>query len=451
MAVELWTHQSAAAQELLNGGVSALWWEPRVGKTLAAIAGSEYPLNSEAEGDRLIVCPNSVKPTWVQDLGLWGQESYVWGSKPRPVNRPRNVIVNYEALWRSDLLSWNWDTIIFDESQRLQNPRTRLWEHLAEHIQDLCWSRVILLSGTPCPEGWHQLITQSIVATGQFCGYLDPWSALRAGWVYDDQKYRWVIQEGWAAKSKAELQALGSGMTQAEAGINTRKLYRRMPVPAGPHEQKLWAGASAQGLEGAQLGLQAQSCASGRDPETGETLVSNKLNALAEWVLGAARPCVVLCRFKSSLDYLGHRLEALRVGKIHGDDEGSQARGLMIQEFNSGRLDVLLCNIATVKVGLNLSHADTLIFAENSFSGEARIQAEERCTVLGREAIEILDFVTTEPRNPAGTAGHGSGGMQELLGVIDDSILETVREKRDFNTATLKPAKKASRDPGGSR
>jgi len=417
MSIRLWNHQLAGAERIRSGEISALWWQMRTGKSLTAIHGTR-------DGDRLVICPNSCKPTWKEDLRLYGDtDTYVWGSKNKPKGRPRNVIVNFESLWRSPLLAMNWDSIVIDESQRISNPRTKLWSYLESHIRDLCRARVVLLSGTPCTEGYQQLICQSIAATGQFCGYTDAFAALRAGWVMDDYHHRWVIQKGWAEKAQEQLRELGPSMTQKEAGINTRKVYQRMPVEPGAHELALWKALRARNLDGLALALGAQSIASGRNPETGETVSSSKLNAVAEWIRDAGRPVVVLTRFSSSLRYLASKLQSLKVGLIHGDDAGSEARGQVIQAFNASKLDVLICNVVCVKVGLNLSHSSTLIFAENSFSGEARIQAEDRATVMGKELVEILDFVTEG---------------DDLLGEIDDGILNAVRMKLDFNTSTLK-------------
>jgi SNF2 family DNA or RNA helicase len=86
---------------------------------------------------------------------------------------------------------------------------------------------------------------------------------------------------------------------------------------------------------------------------------------------------------------------------------------------------ILIANVATVKVGLNLSAASTIIFAENSFSGEARIQAEERATVRGKQSVEIIDFVSYNDTD-------------ELIGHIDDYILQAVRAKKDFNLKSLR-------------
>ena len=424
MSVSLWKHQEEGAALIKANKISALFWEPRVGKTFATIAGTD-------DGDRLVVCPNSVKAVWQKDLELYGETSYIWGTKPKPKTRPRNVICNYESLWRSPLLSYNWDSIIFDESQRLSNIRTKLFDYLYSHLQDLCKARVILLSGTPCPEGFHQTIAQSIIATGQWCGYTDPWEALRTSHVYDEDAYKWKIQPEWIKPARAQLHALGPTMTQKQAGILTRKLYQVIPVSYSSLEEALWIEALLEQPEGTEWALMAQSVASGRSIQ-GVTTQSSKLDAITDYVNELKRPVVILTRFTASLHYLEAKLKAkgLRTGCIYGEDEGAAARGQVIEQFNNGKLDAIVANVATVKTGINLSHSDTLVFAENSFSGEARIQAEERLTVRGKTAVEIIDFCTTGP--------------EPGLGTIDQLILQAVRAKKDFSAASLRPPKKVT-------
>jgi SNF2 family DNA or RNA helicase len=418
MAIELWEHQLRAGKLLREQQFSALWWSPRTGKTLSATEGSN-------DGDRLIVCPNSVKPVWQKDLSLYGEGSFIWDRKKLPSERPKNVIINYESLWRTELLGWNWDTVIFDESHRLANMNTKLWRYVYAHLQDLCTGRVILLSGTPCPEGWHQLITQSIVATGQFCGHTDPWEALREGWIYDGDKYKWEEQEGTAKKAKKQLHEIGYAMTQAEAGVLTKKLYRTIQVPVGKHELALWKEALETEPEGAQYGMLAQSCASGRSID-GVTKSSTKLDAVVEYIQELGKPVVILTKFTETLEYISKKLEqvGVKVGKIHGKDGGAVYRGQIVEQFNLGRIRAIVAQVMTVKVGMNLSHSDTLIFPENDFSGEARIQAEERCTVKGKDAVEIIDF--------------WSSCDLPGLGDVDQAVYMSVRGKKDFNSSSLR-------------
>ena len=417
MPVELWEHQKKWAADMLSGRITALWAMMRTGKTLATIAGTD-------DGDRLIVCPNSVKGVWKNDLALYGQESYVWGSKPKPRTRPRNVIVNYESVWRSDLLGWDWDSYIFDESIRLQSMQSKIYmAGLRRHRAALfAAKRRICLSGSPCPEGYHQLIMQSWACTGQYCGVTDPWEARRQFFFYDDDKRKWEPIAGHAAQAKKQMGELGYSMTQAEAGINTKKLYRTIQVDMGDTEKRIWDTVD-KSMSPANLAMYAQSAASGR-PIKGEIEKSSKLDAIVEYIAELTEQVVILTRFTESLHYLACHLEDSQC--MYGDDDGTDYRDQLKERFAQGRFRILIANVKVAKVGINLSTAAVIIFAENDWSGDCRIQAEERATVKGKAAIEIVDFVSV-----------GSGPV----GMIDQYILTAVRAKKDFNANLLKYCK----------
>ena len=431
--IELWPNQIKGAGYLKSKDACALWFSPRCGKTLAAISGTD-------DGDRLVVCPNSVKYVWKGDLNIYGQDSYIWGDKPFPLSRPRNVIINYEMLWRTWLLSWNWDNIIFDESQRLQSLSTKLWSEynpksIIKNMDSIrAASRVICLSGTPCPEGYKQLIPQAVVATGQYCGVRDPWEALRTFYTYDADKFEWIINPGHEAQAKKQLHEMGPSMTQEEAGIHTKKLYRVVKVPLGQEEKTM---ARAMEVENklilnsdtgiwhcdenmATAIMHAQSIASGRSID-GVIKSSSKLDAVVEFVQEASGQCVIFTWFRESLQYLYKKLP--EAGIIEGGDAGAKYRADLLQDFSKGYIKNIIVNEIAGKVGINLSAASYIIFAENAYSGEARIQAEERSTVKGKDIVEIIDFVSV---------GEG------MAGAIDERILEVVRAKKDFNFRCLK-------------
>lgn len=422
--MNLWDHQKKYGDLLLDQRYQALWWEMRTGKTLTALHGSR-------DGDRLIVCPNSVKGVWVQDLYLYNkimdrkETVFVWDKKKRPSTRPKNVIINYESLWRSPLLSYNFDTVIFDESHRIANFNCKLGEHVLECLPHIHGGRRILLSGTPCPEGYQQIILPSLVATGHFNGHSCPWEAIRSLWVYDDSCYKWKPLKGTNKRSKKILQSYGHSLTQKQIGIDTKKLYRIIQIPLSKQEERDWLQClfTEKPIQ-ARYGQLAHSHASGRDKD-GNVHFSTKLEAVCEYVKEINRPSVVLAHFTSSLRYLSRRMGEMgvRTALIDGKDEGPEYRQRAIDKFNAGEIDTLICQITTVKVGLNLSHSDTLIFAENNFSGEARIQAEERCTIKGKEAIEIVDFLASS--------------QLEGLGEIDMAVRNCVKKKQDFNARSL--------------
>lgn len=420
--IRLWEHQSLNGDRLLKGEMAALFWKMRCGKTLTAIHGSR-------DGDRLIICPNAVKPVWARDLALYGDHpdtTWVYGMGRKPASRPRNVVINYESVWRNpDLLTGEWDTVIFDESHRVANMRTKLWEGIQGALPVLHKNRVILLSGTPCPEGSHQVITQAILATGEFDGHPDPWAALREGWTYNEYKYQWEANYGTDQKAKKILNSFGMYMSQEQAGIHTKKLKRVIEVPISKKEEQIWHTNFKPTMEPTQKAQLAQSVASGRDPVLGYTVLSSKLDAVIEYVIDLGASCVILAHFLSTVDYLSRKLDELGIvhGTVSGEDGGMVQRAKVLESFEKGTYKVLVATVPTVKVGVNLSVASCLVFAENNWSGEARIQAEERCTVVGKEAVEIIDFQATS--------------SVKQVNKIDGRISKAVQGKQDFQAGML--------------
>jgi len=412
--IKLWDHQEKYGAALMAGEITALWFAMRTGKTLTAIRGTD-------DGDRLIICPNSVKGVWQEDLQRYDQDSYIWNARnKKPKSRPRNVIINFESVWRTPLLGYNFDSIIIDESHRASSWVTKLWEEgFQKYYREIAGcKRVICLSGSPCAEGSYQMVTQSIIMTGHYFGEYDPHSALRKYYTYDEGRRKWVPDAGHQTQVKALIKDLGPTLTQKQAGINTKKVYRTIRVPLGRAELRLWDAIDKNTLP-MVLAMHAQSVASGR-PIEGATISSAKLNAVAEYASDALGQVVILVRFTASLVYLKMLLP--RAICVYGEDGGGDFRTQTIKEFDSGSAKIMIAQIATVKVGLNLSAASTLIFAENSFSGEARLQAEERATVKGKHAVEIVDFISV------GT---------DMPGVIDEHVLTVVRSKKDFNGKML--------------
>jgi hypothetical protein len=409
--MELWEHQAKYGKAIREDGLRALWWEPRCGKLLTSLEGTK-------DGSRLIVCPNSVKADWLTMLGKFApsESSFAWGFGSKPVDRPRNCIVNYESLVRSYVLGMEWDSIIFDESQRIQGWNTKMWAHIAQNMATLRKAkRVVLLSGTPCPEGSHQLVTQTLAVAGKVGQYTEAWDAVRNLYCYDEYRYKWLPLPGTDEMMKGLMHTYGHSMTQKEAGVDTAKLHKVVEIPYGKHEADIWD--SSETDDPKLKTMYAQSAASGRDIGTGEVEQSTKLDAVAEYAMELGRPSIILTHFVASAEYLHKRL-GKEWALLHGKDDGAKYRYEAIRSMSIGQTKGLIATVPVVKVGLNLSAADTLIFAENEWSGEARIQAEERCTVRGKGAVEIVDFVSV---------GQGP------LGQVDTKIMEAVRGKKDFN------------------
>lgn len=103
-----------------------------------------------------------------------------------------------------------------------------------------------------------------------------------------------------------------------------------------------------------------------------------------------------------------------KVGLITGLTTPSKKEKI-IQEFQAGKVNILLANLQCVGLGLNLSQANTIIFADRSYSPADNEQAEAR-------------FLPTR---------KGEGGVKLVIdlickGTIDEQILRLLKRKENL-------------------
>lgn len=109
------------------------------------------------------------------------------------------------------------------------------------------------------------------------------------------------------------------------------------------------------------------------------------------------------------------REQKIEVGLITGQTN-YQDKEKYINQFQGGELNILLCNLQSASVGLNLSQAETIIFADRSYSPADNEQAEARflpTTNLEKLRVRlVIDLI--------------------CKGTIDEKILQLLKRKRDI-------------------
>jgi SNF2 family DNA or RNA helicase len=140
-----------------------------------------------------------------------------------------------------------------------------------------------------------------------------------------------------------------------------------------------------------------QICA-GLDPETKEIKDNSKFHAIRDYLLDTGEPALILSNLRS---YVIPHLEmvlrkgGLRVGVIVGGD--SKVARAVLAEFQAGKIDIVIGQIAVVKMGLDFSRASTILTFNNSYSHDDRVQALARCSNIQKSApVDVLDFVIGE-------------------------------------------------------
>jgi SNF2 family DNA or RNA helicase len=151
----------------LEGGATLLAAQPGAGKTAVAI---EYAKRIEARS-AIVYCPAIAQGVWLTEVAKWWPAAYAlllsdWIRQPTSIS-PAFLIVSYDLVVRSTTVRhWlgvrygglRFDLGICDEAHALKTPTTKRTELLygprcaGDGLLARC-ARVILLTGTPCPNG----------------------------------------------------------------------------------------------------------------------------------------------------------------------------------------------------------------------------------------------------------------------------------------------------------
>lgn len=139
--------------------------------------------------------------------------------------------------------------------------------------------------------------------------------------------------------------------------------------------------------------------------------VSSKLDAVVEKIGDhPGKPFVIACWHKRAAEVLAERLRKqlkINVAFLHGDVHPDE-RAKHVQEFQDGKLDVLIGTIAVAGVGITLTRADTIIFIEEDWVPANNRQMEDRIyrvgqkndvTVIKYRSKDTVDTLDIAPAN----------------------------------------------------
>lgn len=117
--------------------------------------------------------------------------------------------------------------------------------------------------------------------------------------------------------------------------------------------------------------------------ETG--FICPKLAAFVEWYKSLIDVrCVVWARFTAEIKAIKAILKNAPVFEFHGETKQSERAGVL-KEWSESKRGVLIANVQTGGVGIDLTAAHYCLFYSNSFRYADRIQAEDRFHRIGQK------------------------------------------------------------------
>lgn len=395
-------HQEVAVDWLLAHPRGGLADEMRVGKT-----GPTMVATARAGAARvLVLCPAHVRAVWREAMRTWGTGGAMWEieSYDRYANNARR---------RAELEAWAPDTLILDECHYLKTKgakRTRAIYGTGCAGSPLlaAATRVWLLSGTPCPNGPHEL-----------------WTHWRALFGEKRSYYQWVRHYCRIAHTDHGVKVLGIrkvALPELQATFRSRFIRRRFRevhgtdtliwnvVPVSPNKVSREARTFLGSARHRELldALQGATDLAGRKAELEEPLatlrrltVDIKASLTVQHVKGyledpTARVLVLgyhreaLGQVAEDLAAAGYPTAMIRGGM---DDAGKERATVA---FQTGEARVLCGQIAACGSGIDLSAADAVVFAETVWTPGDNLQAAMRSQRRGKTHPVPVDVLVLE-------------------------------------------------------
>ncbi|OWL98953.1 hypothetical protein CBQ26_00405 [Deinococcus indicus] len=416
-------HQRAAADKLQGLRVGALFQDPGTGKTRTAI---ELAARRQHRVRRVVwLCPVAAKETIRQEIlkhtTFGAADIHVFSDRTRPGRVPEAYwyVVGMESLSSSDRVTLalsglidDATLVVADESDMLRTPHARRTLR-ATMLAAPAWGRLIL-TGTPVPEGVHNLFAQMRFLDSRILGYRS-WTAFSLDHV------------DWSEKFKGQIERIrDQDVLASRIGPYTYQVTREecLDLPAqlwdpvfldltgeqdeayGQARWDLLDGVPDEELTSAhiyRLFTALQEIASGfynrRDSKTGAvehlTFRHRRLEAL-RYALGrvpAGEKVIVWVKFHHSLREVQGLLDELGGAALHHGQMTVRARDAALAAWRDpAGPRFLLGTPGTGGRALTLNEARYAAFYQRGFSYTENYQAELRNHRIGqRSAVTYLD------------------------------------------------------------
>jgi SNF2 family DNA or RNA helicase len=442
--------------------VRGIFWEMGLGKSKAAIDTACH-LYEKGEIDCLVVlAPNGVHTNWMTDempKHAWTEDwnGFCWASgksKTQKAKRDREEVLEHEGLL---VITMNYDAvntdlghkyilrvlkerscmIVLDESARIKTPgakRTKRVQTLAQYAK---YRRI--MTGTPVTNSPFDVYSQLL--------FLDPkvWDKLGCRRFATFKAMFGVFKRQHFAQKQFDqlvgyrnldkLQPIVSSyctrLKKEDVLDLPPKVYNLFPVEMSAEQSRIYEGLRKDFLtilDGGEVLdaplaivrlLRLQQILCGYLPSGDENVLkplkSNpRIKALMELLTDVSGQAIVWARFQKDIDLIEEALKAAKITYATYDGRTSDAGRLLArQRFRKGDAQIFLANPAAAGEGLTLTEATTVVYYNNSFKLDHRLQSEDRAHRIGQaHSVSYYDLV--------------------VPGTIDEDIVAALRNKMNL-------------------
>lgn len=390
----------------------------------------------------LVIAPLRVaSDTWPSELKRWDHlkdltfSVAVGSEKERLDALRRNVHIhvinreNVDWLITKSGIPWKWDTVVIDELSSFKNHQSKRFKALLKARPYV--KRIIGLTGTPSPNGLHELWAQfRILDCGKRLGrFITHYR--NAYFVPDKRSAERIFSYKPAPGAEEMIYDRISDMTISMKSCDHLKMpeciYNEVPVHLSQKEWEIYSrfhlemvakikGKEIDAANAAVLSGKLLQMANGAiyDEEKNVLPVhEQKLNALEDLIEGAnGKPVLVAYWFQHDADRIKERF-AVREIKTSKD----------IADWNEGRIPIALIHPASAGHGLNIQYGgSTMIWYSLTWSLELYQQCCARLYRQGQKNTVVIHHLVAK-------------------GTIDEDVINALKRKEKTQDALIAAVK----------
>ncbi|KFM27269.1 SWI/SNF-related matrix-associated actin-dependent regulator of chromatin subfamily A-like protein 1 [Auxenochlorella protothecoides] len=363
---------------LARGGRALIGDEMGLGKTVQALAVAAAYRDA---WPALIIAPSSLREQWADALHRWlgvteDRVHVVHTHKDAAAipARLQFLIASYNFVPKMDL-GQRFNLIIADEAHYLKDPKAR-GSHAQRSLAVLPLlretPRVLLLTGTPALNKPKELFS--------LLSALVPGARLK---MKD-------FGERYCAGTRWDRYGGASNLPELHALLRAVMLYRLSAEVKGPAVQEY---------------------------------VGTLLDGGTKFLAFAHHTCML-----DAIEHECNRRKGLRFIRIDGSTQTSDRQRLVNSFQENADVQVAILSIKAAGVGLTLTAASTVVFAEMTWTPGDLIQAEDRAHRIGQASSVNIHFL------------HAKGSVDDIIWSTIQSKLESVGEALDGQGQALEVA-----------
>lgn len=443
---DLHNYQRRSVEFIEENTHAGLFAEMGTGKSISTLTAINRLMNEDFEIDSvLIIAPKRVaEVVWSNEINRWNHLRNLTISKVIGNEKQRAAALRVKAsihIISRDNIAWlvghyggsflPWDMLVIDESSSFKNHAAMRFKALKQ-VQ-ACFKRVVLLTGTPAPNGLIDLWPQIwLLDRGERLGKTitayrrDYFSKKYSGFGYDlaagaDSRIHNRIKDICMSLKSADYLELPERIDTFINVILPPAIKRKYDEFEREKVLELVEADDISAMNAAGLSNKLLQFAGGAvyDEERKVHEIHDcKLDACEEFIEAAnGKPVFIAYSYKHELSRLLERLKKYKPIKL----ETSQH----IADWNAGKIQVMLAHPASASHGLNLQEGHTMaLWFSLNWSLELYQQFNKRLHRQGRKYPVVIGHLIAQ-----GTEDETVKIALERKADTQDILMDAVRAK----------------------